>query len=275
MEVKNYEINDIKGIVGYRELHFNLIVANYFGVGLMANMQSNLAKVEKELKSNGYKLTILLCTLNEEKNLPHVLPRLPSFADEVLIVDGHSKDNTVNVAKSLLPNARVIFQPGKGKGDALRHGIKEAKGDIIVMLDADGSMAPEEIPRFIEPLLNGYDFVKGSRFMPGGGTADMSTHRKFGNWVFTTLTNIFYRCRYTDLCYGYNAFWKKSFEKVMFKGDGFEVETEINIKIKKAGLKVTEVPSFEAERLNGNGNLHSLKDGWRILTTIFRELYSG
>ena len=188
-----------------------------------------------KIKGAQLKVTALFCTLNEEKNLPHVLPRVPAWIDEVLIVDGHSKDNTIQVAKELRPDARILYQPAKGKGDALRHGIKNATGEIIVMLDADGSMAPEEIPRFIKPLLNGYDFVKGSRFMPGGGTADMPTHRKFGNWVFTTLTNIFHGCRYTDLCYGYNAFWKKSFEKVSFQGNGFEVETEINIKIKKAG----------------------------------------
>ncbi len=232
-----------------------------------------LNKIQKDLSLNTRpSITVLLCTLNEEKNLPYVLPRIPDYVDEVLIVDGHSKDNTVPLAKKLYPNVRILYQPGRGKGDALRHGIKNARGDIIVMLDADGSMAPEEIPRFVEPLLNGYDFVKGSRFLPGGGTADMPTHRKFGNWVFTTLTNLFHRCRYTDLCYGYNAFWKKAFEKVSFQGNGFEVETEINIKIKKAGLKVTEVPSYEAPRLNGKGNLHSLKDGWRILKTIFKEL---
>lgn len=223
---------------------------------------------------NNVKITALLCTLNEEKNLPHVLPRLPEDIDEVLIVDGRSRDKTVEVAKKLCPRARVVFQPGKGKGDALRYGIKRARGDIIVMLDADGSMSPEEIPRFVQPLLEGYDFVKGSRFLPGGGTSDMPKHRKFGNWVFTTLTNIFHRTKYTDLCYGYNAFWKKAFKKVFFKGNGFEVETEINIKINKAGLKVIEVPSFETERLNGEGKLHSLKDGYRILTTIFKELRS-
>lgn len=218
------------------------------------------------------KITALLCTLNEERNLPYVLPKIPSDVYEVLIVDGNSKDNTIKVVKQLLPSARILFQPGRGKGDALRYGIREAKGDIIVMLDADGSMAPEEIPLFVEPLLKGYDFVKGSRFLPGGGTSDMSMHRIFGNWVFTTLTNILHRCRYTDLCYGYNAFWKKAFDAVNFNGNGFEVETEINIRIRKAGLKVAEVPSFETERINGVGNLHSLKDGWRILTTIFKEV---
>lgn len=219
-------------------------------------------------------ITVLFCTLNEEKNLPYVLARIPDLVDEILIIDGHSQDNTIEVAKTLCPHARILQQPGRGKGDALRFGIKEATGDIIVMLDADGSMAPEEIPSFIEPLLNGYDFVKGSRFLHGAGTADMPAHRIFGNWVFTTLTNILHGCPYTDLCYGYNAFWKRIFKIVEFKADGFEIETEINIKIRKAGLKVVEVPSYEAMRLNGQGNLRSFKDGWRILKTIFKEFFT-
>lgn len=219
-------------------------------------------------------ISVLLCTLNEEKNLPHVLPRIPSFIDEILIVDGHSTDGTVEVARRLCPSARILYQPGTGKGDALRYGIEQARGEIIVVLDADGSMDPEEMPRFIEPLLEGYDFAKGSRFLPGGGTSDMPAHRRFGNWVFTTLTNLFHRCRYTDLCYGYNAFWKESFRRVKFRSNGFEVETEINIKIKKAGLKIIEVPSYELKRLSGRGKLRSLKDGWRILKTIFGELWA-
>ncbi|MFZ5645019.1 MAG: glycosyltransferase family 2 protein [Bacillota bacterium] len=231
-------------------------------------------KENNELDLKGHKITILLCTLNEEKNLPHVLPRLPSFAHEVLIVDGHSTDNTVKLAKKLLPKACVIFQPGRGKGDALRYGIKKAKGDIIVMLDADGSMAPEEIPRFITPLLDGCDFVKGSRFLSGGGTVDMSRHRVFGNWVFTTLTNVFYRSNYTDLCYGYNAFYKEKFLKnIDIEGNGFEIETEMNIKAWKSKLKVAEVPSFEDRRIHGEGNLRSFGDGKRILITILKMLF--
>ena len=218
------------------------------------------------------KVTALVCTLNEAENLPHVLPKIPSWVDEVLLVDGHSTDDTVRVATKLHPDARIVQQPGKGKGDALRYGIEQAAGDVVVMLDAAGSMDPAEMPRFIAPLLEGYDFVKGSRFMKGGGTADMERHRVFGNWVFTTLTNVFHGSRYTDLCYGYNAFWRDRFLAVGFSSDGFEVETEINIRIRKARLKVLEVPSYEASRLNGKGNLRSFHDGWRILRTIFLEV---
>lgn len=216
------------------------------------------------------KITVLLCTLNEEKNLPYVLPQIPSDVFEVLIVDGHSKDNTVQVAKQLLPSARILFQPGKGKGDALRYGIKLAKGDIIVTLDADGSMTPNEIPLFIKPLLEGYDFVKGSRFLPGGGTVDMSNHRKFGNYIFTVLSNILYKCKYTDITYGFNSFWKKTFKFIDYPGDGFEYEIGVNIRAKRAGLNVAEVPCFESKRINGAGKLHSIKDGWRILKAILK-----
>lgn len=110
-------------------------------------------------------VTALICTLNEEQNLPYTLPKIPDWVDEVLLVDGHSTDSTVEVARRLRAGVRVIYQQGKGKGDALKCGVEHARGDIIVTLDADGTTDPEEIPKFIEPLLNGYDFAKGSRFL--------------------------------------------------------------------------------------------------------------
>lgn len=224
--------------------------------------------------SNRPTVTALICTLNEEKNLYYVLPRIPESVDEVLVIDGHSRDNTVGVVKKLRPDARILSQPGKGKGDALRYGIEKASNDIIVMFDADGSMDPQEIHKYVEPLLNGFDYVKGSRFKEGGGTSDMTRHRIFGNWVFTTLTNIFYRSNYTDLCYGYNAFFKEKFlNNIKIEGNGFEIETEMNIKAWKSKMKVTEVSSFENERIHGEGNLKSFGDGKRILLTIFRFLF--
>lgn len=217
------------------------------------------------------KVSVLLCTLNEEQNLPHVLPYLPSWVDEVLIVDGHSSDRTVEVARQLRPDARIVEQPGKGKGDALRYGIQQATGDIVITLDADGSTRIEEMATFVQPLFQGYDFVKGSRFLEGGGTADMPIFRRFGNWMFTTLVNMLYRARYSDLCYGYNAFWRRAVEGITLTRTGFDVETELNIKAHKAGLRIAEVPSYEQCRIHGKGKLGSYRDGARILRTILLE----
>lgn len=226
---------------------------------------------------SAFKVTIIIPTRNEMENLPHVLPVIPSLPEvtELILVDGLSTDDTVKVAKELMPQIKVIYQEGKGKGDALRYAWKHATGDILVTLDADGSIDPKEIPKLIEPLLQGYHLTKGSRFIPGGGTVDMPLHRRIGNWVFTIMANILFGTKYTDLIYGFHAFWKEILERIDINSASFEIDAELYLKVKKAGLKVAEVPSFEARRIYGSGNLRSLRDGWRILKVILRERFHG
>jgi len=121
-------------------------------------------------------ITIVICALNEEENLPYVLPKIPGSVNEVLLVDGHSTDATVEVAKKLCPKIRVLYQSGKGKGDAIKFGVSQATGDIIITLDADGQTNPDDIDRFIAPLLNGYDLAKGTR-LAHSRPPNMSKHR--------------------------------------------------------------------------------------------------
>jgi glycosyltransferase involved in cell wall biosynthesis len=223
----------------------------------------------------GPTVSVIVPAMNEAENLEHVLPRIPSWVDEVILVDGHSTDKTIAVARYLLPSIRIVKQGGRGKGDALRAGFAAATGDIIVMLDADGSTDPAEIPAFVDALLAGADFVKGSRFAKGGGTADMSMLRRFGNWGFTTLVKALFGGSFTDLCYGYNAFWRRTLPQLALDGDGFEIETVMNVRALRAGLKVVEVPSFEAERIHGESNLRTFPDGWRVLKAIGREARAG
>jgi len=222
----------------------------------------------------GWTLTVVIPAKNEADNLPMVLPRIPSWVHEVVLVDGYSTDNTAAVARALRPDIHVVTQQGKGKGAALRTGFAVATGDIIVMLDADGSTDPAEIPAFVGALLAGSDFAKGSRFLQGGGTSDMPMYRRLGNWGLTMLVKQLFGGQYSDLCYGYNAFWAHAVRKLNLDGDGFEIETEMNVRALRAGLKIAEVPSFEAERIHGTSNLRTIPDGFRVLRTILREWQS-
>ena len=216
-------------------------------------------------------ISVVMPTLNEAANLPHVLARLPSMVDEVILVDGHSSDSTVEVARAILPGVRVVLQQGKGKGNALACGFAVASGDIIVMLDADGSTDPSEIPRFVEALLAGSDFAKGSRFVEGGRSADITPVRHAGNRALAATVNVLFGTAYSDLCYGYNAFWRHCLPQLSVTCNGFEVETLMNIRVAVAGLVVTEVASVEHERLYGESKLNTVRDGMRVLRTIVRE----
>lgn len=219
------------------------------------------------------KVSVVIPAWNEEENLQHVLPRVPQWVHEVLLVDGHSTDCTIEVARKLRPDIRIIQQKGKGKGDALRSGFAAATGEVVVMLDADGSTDPAEIPVFLDALMQGADFAKGSRFLKGGGTSDMPMHRRLGNWGFVFLVRTLFGAKYSDLCYGYNAFWVHVLPAINLDSDGFEIETKMNVQVVREGFKVVEVPSFEAPRVSGEGRLRTFPDGWRVLKTIFREAY--
>jgi glycosyltransferase involved in cell wall biosynthesis len=217
-------------------------------------------------------VSVVIPTLNEAANLPGVIPYIPEWVDEIVIVDGRSTDDTVEVAQSLSPRVRVVLEPRSGKGVALRSGFEAATSDIVVMMDADGSMDPDEIGLFVRQLRSGADFVKGSRFLQGAGSSDISPLRTLGNWGFTVLVRTLYGGRYSDLCYGYAGFWKSVLPVLDLDSTGFEIETEMNIRVLRARLNVVEVPSFEFERVHGESNLRTFPDGWRVLKAIFREL---
>jgi glycosyltransferase involved in cell wall biosynthesis len=217
-------------------------------------------------------VSVVVPTLNEAENLPHVFARIPGWVHEIVLVDGYSTDDTVSTALSLRPDVRVVEQDRKGKGRALACGFKAARGDIIVMLDADGSADPGEISRFVGTLTAGADFAKGTRYAEGGGSSDITWLRSAGNRFFGALVNLLYRTKYSDLCYGYNAFWQHCAESIDMDRDGFEVETAINVRIARAGFAVEEVPSFEHDRIHGQSNLRTFSDGWRVLRTILGEL---
>lgn len=216
-------------------------------------------------------MSVVIPTKNEARNIAFVLREIPQWVSEVVLVDSSSADDTVRIAQSVRPDIVVVNEPRLGKGRALRSGFEACTGDIIVMIDADGSMNPQEIHGYIGLLLSGVDLVKGSRFAQGGGSADIDLLRRFGNGVFTLTVKLLFGGRYTDLCYGYSAFWRDVLPRLDLDAEGFEIETMINIRALRAGLTIAEVPSFESRRLHGESNLRPFRDGVRVLRVIMSE----
>ncbi|MGH4022952.1 MAG: glycosyltransferase family 2 protein [Pseudonocardiaceae bacterium] len=238
-------------------------------------------------------ISVVIPARNEARNLELVLPELPDV-DQIVLVDGHSVDGTMEVAKRTQPDVTVLQQTRTGKGNALACGFAAATGDIIVMFDADGSADPAEIALFVDALMAGADFAKGTRFSRHGGSDDITAVRKAGNWVLNRLSNALFRTRFSDLCYGYNAFWRDVLPMLNLPpisgaagadnsvrncaaqapvqwGDGFEIETLLSCRVAALGLSVTEVPSVERPRMYGDTHLRTFSDGARVLRTLLAE----
>lgn len=221
------------------------------------------------------RVSVVIPAKNEARNLRHVFASIPSWVDEIVFVDGHSVDDSIAEAERICPSVKIVTQTGWGKGNALRCGFDACSGEIIVMMDADGSTDGAEIGRFVGALITGADFAKGSRFASGGSSDDITPERRLGNRILSALVNILFGTRYTDLCYGYNAFWAQHLPKLELDCDGFEVETVMNVRAAQTGLRIQEIPSHEHSRLHGMSNLHVARDGWRIMRVIIRERLSG
>lgn len=262
--------------------------------------------IQAEDDSAEPRVSVIIPALNEADNIEAVIKAVPTWVYEVVLVDGRSTDGTPNVARRVWPNhhivvkerrarqdrrqaprpgavdrrgegmaLRIVGQTARGKGNALKMGIAAATGDIIVHLDADGSTDPREIGRFVETLKRGADYAKGSRFKAGGGTDDMPFHRKVGNGALTLLTNVLFQTHYTDITYGYNAFWRRHAGSLALEIDGWANEIIGNIRVARHGLRVVEVPSFEHPRMAGEAKLQGVyRIGWRILRAIITERLS-
>lgn len=218
------------------------------------------------------KVTVLICTLNEAENLPHVIPLIPDWVDEVLIVDGHSTDGTVEIARSLRPDVRTLNQPGRGKGDALKFGVEQASGDIIVTLDADGETDPSDLPAFVEAVQRGCDFAKGSR-LAHGRPQRMPLYRWVGNKILAMTCNLLYGTRFTDVCSGYTAFRKQAFLRIDLTYNNCEMEQQMLVRARKLGMTIIEVPHHSDGRIAGTSKVSGFRQGLIDWLVIIKERF--
>ncbi|ORV90527.1 glycosyltransferase family 2 protein [Mycolicibacterium iranicum] len=240
-----------------------------------AQIHQNSLSRERRSKAGQMTVSLVIPVKNEARNIAWVLEQIGDNISEVILVDGNSTDATVITARSCRPDIKVVAQEGVGKGSALRTGFLAASGDMIVMMDADGSMAPAEIPHYLHFLSNGYDFVKGSRFIPGGGSLDITPFRRLGNRFLLGVFNSLYKSDLTDLCYGFCAFHRRYLDLLALSATGFEIEAEMVVRAMQSGLRIAEVPSLELPRRAGKSNLNSIRDGIRVLRTVLRSHRSG
>jgi len=229
------------------------------------------------------RVSVVVPAKDEAKNIREILPYLGRFF-EVIVVVSEDDTDSAQAAKEALPSARVVHQTRKGKGNALVCGFYAVNGDVIVTFDIDGSADPHEIPRFVEALTKGADLAKGSRFCPGGGSQDITQFRSLGNYGLNVLASGLLGTRFSDLCYGFNAFWADQLpvlclpdpaEELPQVGDGFEIEAMIIGRFAIAKAIIIEVPSYEYDRYYGETNLNAIRDGFRVLWAILRDRMHG
>src|SRR5690349_2511851 len=209
-------------------------------------------------------VTVVIPALNEEHNLPLILENLPAV-DEVVVVDGRSRDDTVAVAREVRPDVIVVRQTRSGKGNALVCGFAASTSDIVVTLNADGSADPQEIPRFVDALLSGAEAAHGSRYRPGGDHRDAGAPERFGHGLLCRVVNVFFGTRFTDLSCGYNAYWRVLLPALELPapdargpkrgrrawGEGPEIDTLTTLRMATQGLRVVEVATVGYPRLHG------------------------
>ncbi len=239
----------------------------------------DLALGRRGLRPAQPRVSVVVPAKNEAANIRAILPYLGNYF-EVVVVLSRDDDDSAQVAHEALPSAKIVYQTRKGKGNALACGFEEANGDVIVTFDIDGSADPHEIPRFVDALIRGADLAKGSRFCPGGGSQDITQFRSLGNYGLNVLASGMTGTRFTDLCYGYNAFWADQLPVLCLpdtgantprRGDGFEIEAMMIGRFALAKAIIIEVPSYEYERFYGESNLNAIRDGFRVLWTLLRD----
>jgi len=221
------------------------------------------------------KVTAVIPAKNEEEGIEKIIKNVSRFVDEVLVVDGHSKDKTRQIAKEC--GAKVVLDGGKGKGDGIRTGVRKAKGDIIVFIDADGSHNPKDIPKLIKPIKNEKaDLVVASRAKGGSDEIRLDLDglfRQIGSEIAAILVNFRWRANLTDIQNGFRAIRKKTALALKLESDGFEIEEEMIMKCLKRGVRIMEVAGHEYQRKWGVSKLPTIQ-AWRFALRLFKELFS-
>lgn len=213
---------------------------------------------------------ILIPTLNEEKSIGDIIERFKRLGfDNIFVIDGHSTDRTVEIAKS--KGAKVVLQSGKGKGQAIIEAFQLLDNEVVVMIDGDGTYLPEEVHELLKPIKKGIaDHVIGNRFANFEKGA-FTRLNLIGNKILNFFFRVMYGVELHDILSGYRALTKDVYKNIELRKHGFEIETELTIETLAKGFRIVEVP-VTYKRRAGRTKLKPFRDGFRIALTIYELL---
>ena len=216
---------------------------------------------------------LVIPTLNEVDGMKQIIPLIKKeWVDEILIVDGGSTDGTVEEAKKL--NLKVMQQKSKGSlGAAIYDGFESTDAEYLLMFGADGNNEPEEIPKMLEKIKEGYDQVIISRFGKTSINEDAGVIDGFGNKMFTSITNIFFRGKFTDTLSSSRAFTKKAWDEIKFDAFGLDSVLQMSIRGLIKNQKIIEIVGNERARVGGERKMHRIPTATRLTARIIRELF--
>lgn len=216
-------------------------------------------------------LTLVIPAKNEEYSLPEVLKELKNFNLKIIVIVENSDIETLNSIKSF--NIEIIYQSGKGYGDAIIEGINNVKTDYFCIFNADGSFDPKYLKPMLNACENNLDFVFASRYLKEGGSDDDTFLTKLGNYIFTKIGNIFFLIDITDILYTYLLGKTNSFKKLNLTSKDFCLCVELPIKANRNNMNITDIPSYERRRIAGVKKVNEFKDGLKILFYMIKSFF--
>lgn len=221
------------------------------------------------------RITIIIPTRNEEQTISKIIEQSRPFGSQIIVIDGHSQDQTKEIAQKM--DVEFIIDANKGKGEALRHCIPFIRNEITVFIDADGSHHAEDIPKIVEPIINGKaDHVTGSRLI--GGSSELHGGfdeflRLTGSSFITACINWRFNVKLSDSQNGFRAIRSEVLRKLQLEEDITTIEQEMVIRTLKQGFKMYEIPAHEYRREFGKSNIQVSKVwpryGWSLIKNLF------
>ena len=219
------------------------------------------------------KLTLIIPAKEESESLPKVLLELKKYRCKIVIILEQSDTKTLEAIKNF--ECKIVYQSGRGYGNALIEGIKNVETNYLCIFNADGSFDPKYLDEMLKLSENNTDFVFASRYMKGAGSEDDTFLTIIGNYFFSIFGKIFFSLKISDILFTYLLGKTQSFKKLNLRSDDFCLCVEMPIKAKRLGMSMKDIPSFERSRIAGKKKVNEFRDGFKILIFMIKSLFNS